>query len=128
MSRVRLPGKLLSITSMMRPGPRAHDHDAARQEDRLGDGMGDEDDRLARLLPEPDQMLVQMVAGDLVEGAEGLVHQQELRLEAEGARDGDPLLHAAGELPGELPLEARQPHHLEISGGPRLALARAAAS
>ncbi len=63
---------------------------------------------LLRALPEPQQLLVQLVAGDLVERAERLVHQQELGLEAERARDRDALLHAARQLPGELALEARR--------------------
>ena len=57
-------------------GPGRHDDDAARQERRLGDRMGDEDDRLLGLLPEPEELFVEMVAGDLVQGAERLVHQQ----------------------------------------------------
>src|SRR5207237_1243082 len=57
-------------------GPRAHHHDLARQEHRLGDRVGDEDHGLAGLLPQPQQLLVEVVAGDLVERAERLVHQQ----------------------------------------------------
>jgi hypothetical protein len=35
-------------------------------------------------------------AGDFVEMAERLVHQKDVRLDREGARDRDSLLHAAG--------------------------------
>src|SRR6185295_14410231 len=62
-------------------GPRAHHHDLARQEHGLGDRVGDEDHCLAGLLPQPQQLLVEVVAGDLVERAKRLVHQQQLRLE-----------------------------------------------
>src|SRR6266436_4972307 len=116
MSRVRLVGRLLSMTyDAARAG--AHHHDLGRKKHRLRNRMGDEDHRLARLLPEPDQMLVQMVAGDLVQGAEGLVHQKHLRLEAKGTRDRYALLHSARKLPGEFPFESVQPDHFEIFGG-----------
>ena len=68
------------------------------------------------------KLLVQMVAGDLVERAERLVHQQELGLEAERARDRDALLHAARELPGEFALEPVEPDHGEVALGARGAL------
>jgi hypothetical protein len=51
-----------------------------------------------------------LVANDLVERAERLVHQQKLRVECEGAGDRGALLHAAGELPGVFSLEAPEPH------------------
>src|SRR5207248_2054936 len=61
-------------------GPRAHHHDLARQEHRLGDRVGDEDHGLAGLFPQPQQLLVEVVAGNLVERAERLVHHQQLGL------------------------------------------------
>ena len=45
-------------------------------------------------------MQVELVAGDFVQRAEGFVHQQQSGAQAQGAGDGDALLHAAGELPG----------------------------
>ena len=63
-----------------------------------------------------------MVAGDLVEGAEGLVHEQEGGVEGERAGDRHPLLHAAGELPGIFPLEAGEAHDLEPGPGALAAL------
>src|SRR5205823_15123277 len=36
--------------------------------------------------------------GERIEGGEGLVHEQDVRLDRHGAGDGDPLLHAAREL------------------------------
>src|SRR5574337_916166 len=47
------------------PGPRAHHDDAVRQEHRLADRVGDEDHRLAGALPQPQQLLVQVVAREL---------------------------------------------------------------
>jgi hypothetical protein len=49
-----------------------------------------------------------MVAHDLVERAERLVHQQKVGVEGESARDRGALLHAAGQLPGEFLLEPCQ--------------------
>ena len=81
------------------------------------------------------ELLVEVVADDLVERAERLVHEQQLGLDGERAGDRDALLHAAGKLPRELALEAgevdqreirarrvcrrsarRQPHDLERQG------------
>jgi len=48
--------------------------------------------------PEPEQVVIQPKARDLVERGEGLVHQQDLRLRDERARDRHPHAHAAREL------------------------------
>src|SRR5688572_30722360 len=53
-------------------GPRRHHHDLGREIDRLGDGVRDEADRLTRALPELEELLVQMIADDLVESPERL--------------------------------------------------------
>src|ERR1700733_8797861 len=59
------------------PGTRRHDDDLGGQEHRLGDRVRDEHHRLARLVPELQQLLVEPVAHDFVERAERLVHEQE---------------------------------------------------
>ncbi len=51
-------------------------------------------------VPELQQLLVEVVANDLVERAEGLVHQQKIGVEGERAGDRGALLHAARKLPG----------------------------
>ena len=53
------------------------------------------------------------LARHLVERAERLVHEQQRRLEGERARDRDPLLHAAGELPRVVVGEAAELDELE---------------
>ena len=68
-----------STTSTMRPGPRRHHHDPVGEEDRLGDRVGHEQHRGAGLAADPDQLVLHPLAGDLVEGAERLVHQQQPR-------------------------------------------------
>ena len=55
-------------------------------------------DGLLRLRPDLLQLLAEPPRGDRVEVAERLVHQQQVGLDGEGARDAHPLLHAAGEL------------------------------
>src|SRR5690242_1224896 len=94
-------------------GARAHHDDARGQEHRFGNRMRDEHHGLAGSLPEPQELLVQVVADDLVQRAEGLVHEQKRRIEGEGARDGDALLHAARELPREFTLESAEVDELE---------------
>ena len=89
-------------------------------------------------LPDAQQLLVHVLAGDLVERAERLVHQQDLRPRDERPRDRDPLPHPARQLPGIGLLEAAEPDQLEqrqrVGAGPgarrrrsRAAAARSAA-
>ena len=61
---------------------------------------------LAALFPDPQKLEVHALAGHLVQGAERLVHQEERRCERERARNRDPLLHPARELPRVVLLEA----------------------
>ena len=94
------------MTSVIRPGPRRHHHDPVGEVDRLGDRVGDEDGAGAGLRADPQQLVLQPLAGHLVERAERLVHQQQRRVYGQRPGDRDPLLHAAGQLgrvvPGEV--------------------------
>src|SRR5208282_6855796 len=49
------------------PGVRAQEQNAVPQLDCLGDGMGDEEDREARALPELQQLLLHSLARERVE-------------------------------------------------------------
>ncbi len=60
------------------PGSRRHHQEAARQEYRLLDAVGDEEDALARPAPDVEDQLLHLLAGQGVEGAERLVHQEEV--------------------------------------------------
>ena len=60
--------------------------------------MGDEEDRLADLRLQAQELVLQALAVDRVDRAEGLVHQHHRRVGGERPRDADPLLLAAGEL------------------------------
>jgi hypothetical protein len=106
------------------PGASREEHDAVGQEDRLGDRMRDEHDGRLRRLGEPLQLEVHLVARDRVERAEGLVHEQDLGVVAQGSSNGDALAHAARELPRERLLEALQADELAqlVRPAPALAL------
>ena len=70
--------------------------------------MGDEDHGRAASLPQRQQIVVEPEAGDLVERGERLVHQQQLRLGHQRARDRDPHPHAAGQFARKGVREIRQ--------------------
>src|SRR6266540_2432929 len=72
---------------------RRHHHDPVGQEDGFLDAVGDEQDGLVGLGPDPLEEQVQLLAGDGVERAERLVHEQERRIGEQGAADRHPLLH-----------------------------------
>ena len=87
---------------MIRAGPVPMHVDLARQEHRLIDRMGDQHDGLMRALPDVEQALAHLLAGDGVERAERFVHQQHFGIERQRPRDRDALPHAAGQLRGTL--------------------------
>ncbi|MBM7801236.1 hypothetical protein JOE58_000487 [Curtobacterium luteum] len=79
--------------------------------------MGHEDHRLAEFALQADQFVLQVVADEGVDGAERLVHEQDVRVDREPTRHADALLLATGELRGvavrERPVEADRVHELE---------------
>ena len=70
------------------------------------DVVGDEDRGELPPLPELQHQGLELHARQRVHGAEGLVEQQHLRIGGKRPRDGDTLLHAAGELPRILVFKA----------------------
>ena len=74
------------------------DRDLVAHLDRLVDVVGDEDDRLAQLGLQAQELVLQPLAVDRVDGAERLVHQHQRRVGGERAGDADALALAAGEL------------------------------
>ena len=97
---------------------RRHHHDPVGEEHGLGDRVGDEEDGGAGLGADPHQLVLHPLAGDLVERAERLVHQQQPRALGERPGDRDPLLHAAGELVGVALGEVGEADQLEQLGRP----------
>jgi hypothetical protein len=80
--------------------------------------MGDEHDRHAEPLAHPQDEVFELEPGLRVHRGERLVHQQQVGPVREGARDRDPLLHAAGQLPRVLPARVGQAHGREHLGNP----------
>ena len=84
-----------SSSARTRPGMRRQHQNARADHDRLLDRMGDEQHGETQLIPQRQQFLLHGAPGQRVERGERLVHQQDVRLERHGARDGDAHLHAA---------------------------------
>ena len=87
---------------------RREHQDAAADQDRFLDRMGDEQHREADIVPQRLQFFLHVAPGQRVERGERLVHQQHRRLHGERARDRDALLHAARQHVRIDVLEARQ--------------------
>jgi len=77
--------------------PLEDDHLIAELE-RLVDVVGDEHDCLSELALEPEQLTLELGPNDRVDGAERLVHQQDVRVGREPASHADPLLLATRQL------------------------------
>ena len=75
--------------------------------------MRDMDEGDAHLLLDPLELDLHLPAQLEVERAEGLVEQQDVGFVDDGAGKGDPLLHAAGQLPRTLLGAVAQLHQLE---------------
>src|SRR5712692_1052076 len=105
-----------------RPRIRAEDVDLVREVDRLRDVVGHEEDRALDLLPQLVDEVLHAEAGLHVEGAEGLVHEDDLGLHGQRARDRHALPHASRELARILLLRALEPHFLDPRSRHPLAL------
>ena len=78
----------------------AEDDDLVGQQERLVDVVGDEHDGLAELALQPVELGLQVGAHDRVDGAEGLVHQQDVRIRRKTTGHAHALLLTARELTG----------------------------
>ena len=100
------------------------DRDAVRHGERFGLVVGHVDHGDAQTLVEVLDLVLHLLAQLLVQRAERLVHQDQLGLEHERARDRDPLLLTARELGRPALPEIRQLDHVERLPDPRLDLGR----
>ena len=75
--------------------------------------MGDQQHGLAGLALDPHQLDIHALARHGVERAERLVHQHDLGIVHQRPADRGALLHAAGQLPGQLLLKAFEPDQLQ---------------
>src|SRR6266404_152913 len=72
--------------------------DARGEKQRFAKIVSDEDDGFAEAAGEGAEFALKLGAGDGIEGAEGLVHEEDGRVGGEGAGDTDALALAAREL------------------------------
>src|ERR1041384_5117146 len=103
-------------------GARLHDDHAVREIDRLVDTVRDKDNGVFRFGPDLQQLLLELLARLRVNRAERLVHEQDVGLLRQRARDADALLHTAGDLVRIIFLEAVEADELEVLARDRLAL------
>jgi hypothetical protein len=101
---------------------RGHDQHPVGEVDGLGHVVSNVDHGFTRFPPHLGDQLLHLVAGHGVEGREGLVHEQHGRVVGEGARDGDPLLHAPRKVVRIGIRELFQLHQPELLQGDALAL------
>ncbi|MNM93028.1 hypothetical protein D3C81_1053890 [compost metagenome] len=81
------------------PRVRCQQNQVGGEEYGFFDVVGNQEHRLGGALPDLQQQLLHLLAGEGVEGAEGFVHQQHARVGSERAGQADTLLLAARELP-----------------------------
>jgi hypothetical protein len=72
--------------------------DALAEKKGFADVVGDEDDRFVEPAGEGPEFALKFSAGDGIEGAEGLVHQENRGIGGKCAGDADTLALAAGEF------------------------------
>ncbi len=90
-------------------GIAAEDDDAVGEQDGFFNVVGDDEDGLGGhglLGPELEEFGAEVFCGEDVEGGERLVHEEDFRLDDEGAGEADALAHAAGEFLGVCGFEA----------------------
>jgi hypothetical protein len=94
------------------------DRDPVAELDRLVDVVGDEDHGLPHLVVQAQELELEAISRDRVEGAERLVHEHQRRVGGERARQADALALATRELRG-IPLRVGglETHELEQLGG-----------
>src|SRR5207249_5983040 len=68
------------------------------QTNRFADVMGDKDNGFASRFPNALEVAIKLLAGEGIEGGEGLIHQEHAGVRCEGAGQGDALFHSPGKL------------------------------
>src|SRR5437867_608310 len=122
--RIRPPPRMLERHRDLgedpaRPGGQ-HD-DLVGQVGGLHHAVGDEQDRFPLDLPQPEDLVLQGLAGQRIDSAERLIHQQHPGIVRERPRDGDALLHATRQLVRIPVLEAAEPGLPDVLLDERLA-------
>src|SRR5450830_341083 len=89
-------------------GTVSHDDDTVSQIDGLFDTVRDEHDGLLELIPDAQQLILEVAARERVERAERLVHQHNRRIQRQHTGDCHALTHAAGQVFGKTAAEVDQ--------------------
>ena len=79
--------------------------------------VGDEQDRLVEFLLDGQEFVLHLTTDQRVQGTERLVHQQDVRVAAQGPGQPDALLHAPGEFPHRVERIGLQADHRECLHG-----------
>ena len=87
--------------------------------------MRDEHDGLVQLGLQLQQLVLHLAADQRIQRGKGLVHQQDLGVGGQRARQAHALLHAAGQLVRILLFETRQANLFQPVARPALALGAA---
>ena len=114
---VRRIGNYLLGGSDLNDAPVLHDRDPVTDPDRLVQIVSDEDRGLLHHRGELHELVLKLAADQRIQGAEGLVHQEDVGVGRERAAQPHPLLHASGELVGEAVLPAVELHQVEHALG-----------
>ena len=94
-----------------------HHHQPVGQEKRLVDVVGDHQHGALLGVPDRKELLLQLLLGDRIEGAERFIEDQHLRPDRQGPGDRHPLLHAPGDLGDLLVGRFGEPHHRQVLQG-----------
>src|SRR5262249_51971084 len=76
----------------------AHDENAVAQHDRFLDGMGDQNHRLVRAVPNACEFILHLLARKYVESAERLIQQENFWIGGQCSRYCDALAHSTGQF------------------------------
>jgi hypothetical protein len=79
-------------------GAGCENRDLVTQIHRFGNTVGNEKHRDVGIFPHPEQLIVHLVAGNLIEGAERFIHQQNRRFLNERSGDRNPLSLTTGHV------------------------------
>src|SRR6266850_5590280 len=112
--RVTRSGKI-DLQNLFDPtGARRHDSYPVTQNNCLVNRVSNKDHRFTFAIVELKQFLLQHLAGLGIHRSERLVHQENLRVNRQGARQAHALLHAATELIRIMVFEAGKPDQVDV--------------
>ena len=125
---IRRIGNYLLRGSNLNDAPVLHDCDPVTDTDRLVQIVSDENRGLSHHRCQLHELVLELAADQRIQGAEGLVHQEDIGIGRERAAQPHPLLHAPRELVGEAVLPTVELHQVEHALGlfPALSLAETA--